>query len=311
MRSTEVSRMGIKEREDGERERETENIGAAYMVRDHLILESESTTTTTTIDCLSIMVCGRFSNKVDDETFEDAKEGNNIVLRKFIQDFVSPIPVLATESVFWKGRKAWAPLPWISVDDDDEAVQYPAGEFQNSGTDSLFCNFLNTRPDFSLVVLIIRGIDGASIEPGTWLFLQNRYPKLRIALAFTCTELFVRERVPEGEQYFWRSDPFDGRLYGVFYLDKLVSAILRMSQDSKYRWLLNEFKLGKLYRGVLSMAKEGGDADEIANAHSQFKTLHTSRRNDLPIIAEPLQHFPLSLLKSTFRCESEASICNN
>jgi hypothetical protein len=136
--------------------------------------------------------------------------------------------------------------------------------------------------------LIIRGIDGASIEPGTWLFLQNRYPKLRIALAFTCTdstELFVRERVPEAEHYFWRSDPFDGRLYGVFYLDKLVSAILRMSQDSKYRWLLNEFKLGKLYMDVLSMAKEGGDADEIANTHSQFKTLHTSRRNDLPIIA--------------------------
>jgi hypothetical protein len=91
--------------------------------------------------------------------------------------------------------------------------------------------------------------------------------------------------VPEAEHYFWRSDPFDGRLYGVFYLDKLVSAILRMSQDSKYRWLLNEFKLGKLYMDVLSMAKEGGDADEIANTHSQFKTLHTSRRNDLPIIA--------------------------
>jgi hypothetical protein len=202
---------------------------------------------------------------------------------KFFDDFVALVPVLATESIFWNGRKAWAPLPWVSVSDGNQ-LQVPAGEFDNQDADVRYCTFLDAQPAFAYVILLIRGIDGASCDLGSWTFLQQRYPRLQITLAFSCTELFVRSRVPEGENYFSRTDPYDGRLYGFFCLSRLVSSILRMSHDPKYSWLENEWRLGKQYRDALSMAHQGADDDDISNALVQFATLHTRGRNDLPFI---------------------------
>jgi hypothetical protein len=130
--------------------------------------------------------------------------------------------------------------------------------------------------------MLIRGIDGASIEPGAWCFLQQRFPRLRIILAFSCTEDFVRSREPDDVQYFYRTDPYDERLYGLFPLDQLVSSLTRMSQNLKYLWLENEWRLGKVYRNVLSMAFQADDQDDISQA--QFQSLHTQGRNDLPIV---------------------------
>jgi hypothetical protein len=104
----EAQRNGIREKLEG-----------IYSVQSRIPLELEATPTATE-DGVSIIVCGRVSKKVDDATFEDAKGGNEIVLRKFITDLVTPIPVLATESKFWNGGEAWAPLPWVAMEDDHE-----------------------------------------------------------------------------------------------------------------------------------------------------------------------------------------------
>ncbi|KAE8450064.1 hypothetical protein EG329_007204 [Mollisiaceae sp. DMI_Dod_QoI] len=238
------------------------------------------------------MLACAYQHKYWKEELTELLGGSNLLVDfhdlsicKFIDDFVTPIEVLATESVFWNGRKAWAPLPWISVDDDDQ-IDYPDGEFERQSADARYCSFLDTRPDYSKVIILIRGIDGASIDPASWLFLQQRYPKLRITLAFSCTEWFVRFRVPDNENYFSRTDPYDNRLYGFFYLDELVRCILRQAQDAKYRWLMNEWRLGKLYREALSMAYQQGGEDEISNANSQFHGLFTAGRNDLPDIPD-------------------------
>ena len=103
----------------------------------------DATSTTTTNSGLSITVCGCHSSKQKEETFRKTVEGNDIVLAKFIQDLEADIPILATESVAWNGRKAWAPLSWTAIDDDDQ-ILYPDGDFENQDADARFCTFVNS-----------------------------------------------------------------------------------------------------------------------------------------------------------------------
>ncbi|RDL31935.1 uncharacterized protein BP5553_09337 [Venustampulla echinocandica] len=274
-----------KERQAIRLEQQAEKQAEIYPIGMSLDLEMslEPTPTTTTGSGLSIIVCARYSAKVPDEVYQGAIEGNDIVLRKFIDDFTAASPILATESVVWNGRKAWAPLPW-AIADDNEQIQFPDGDFDNQGADTRFCTFLSSRPEFSHVIMLLRGIDGASIDPGSWSFLQQRFPKLQFTLAISCAEIFVRNRAPDGQMYFSRTAPYDQRLYGFFPLSRLVSHLIGMSADPKSDWLISEWKLGVLYRRALEMAYIGGEIDDISNAASQFEKLITRGRNNLPSI---------------------------
>jgi len=60
-----------------------------------------------------------------------------------------------------------------------------------------------------------------------------------------------------------------------------------MSHNPKCKWLEAEWKLGKLYRDVLSMAREGGDPNDISDTFTQFNSLLTAGRNDLPFLEGP------------------------
>jgi hypothetical protein len=243
------------------------------------------TTTETTPDCgLSIIVCGRFSNRDDGDVEQVGVVGNEIILQKFVADFIDPIPVLALQSSFWNGRKCWAPLPYFVADVDDD-IEYAEEEGHNRNADARFCTFFDSQPEGTQVIILIRGIDGCSTDAGSWIFLKQRYPKLHITLVFSCLESYVRNREPENDVYFYRTAPFDGRLYGVFHLDQIVSTLLKTTFEPKYQWLVREWKQAKIAREVLSEAYLGGEEDEISNAYIQFRSLCSVGRNALPILA--------------------------
>jgi hypothetical protein len=147
-----------------------------------------------------------------------------------------------------------------------------------------FVKFLETRPRNSKVIIVSRGIDGSSIDPGSWLYLQ-RYP-LDITLTFTVAEIFVQMRA-EGLDYFSRTPVYDQRLYGCFSLSVLTDQIRSVSHDAKSAWLLSEWYLGRQHRIGISIAYQTGDPVAIGIAQAAFRELYTSGRNGVPVM--PLQ----------------------
>jgi hypothetical protein len=109
---------------------------------------------------VSVIVYARFSNARDEDILPQTYEGNDVVLRKFTNDFIAPVPVIGTESVVWNGRKAWVPLPWAATSAVD--VQAIGDDFNNEESDVHFCEFLKTCPANSTIYILQRGVDGAS-----------------------------------------------------------------------------------------------------------------------------------------------------
>jgi hypothetical protein len=209
-------------------------------------------------------------------------DGNDIVLQKFIKDFITPKPVLRTESIVWNGRKAWFPLPWAAI--PEAQVQAIDEGFNNEEADARFCEFLNTRPDYTTAYILMRGIDGCSIDPGSWLFLRLRYPQVRIILAFSRPEKYALASDPT-QVYFSRLDPHDGRLYTFLSLSALADNISGVSHDAASAWLLNQWTLGRHYGQQISMAKQTEDDTLISAAVSLFRTLKAIHRHRLPILS--------------------------
>ncbi|KAL2068969.1 hypothetical protein VTL71DRAFT_15307 [Oculimacula yallundae] len=135
------------------------------------LLYSDTTTSTTIHSGDGLMVICRKSEKVDVQSEQELINGNTYILEKFARDFIAPNLVATAGNVFWNGKKAWTPLP--AVLNDGEGI-YAAGKFQNQDSDARFCIFLNTLADGSRTLLLIRGIDGASIDIGSWLYLHLR-----------------------------------------------------------------------------------------------------------------------------------------
>jgi hypothetical protein len=95
-----------------------------------------------------------------------------------------------TESVVWNQRSAHTPLPWAELVDDD-VYQAVGDDFENVADDKRSIEFLRGFPDFSRAIILVRGIDSASIDPGSWLFLHQRCPKLDITICFSVNGNFA------------------------------------------------------------------------------------------------------------------------
>jgi hypothetical protein len=59
------------------------------------------------------------------------------------------------------------------------------------------------------------------------------------------------------------------------------------TQDPKSAWLVQEWRLGRIYRKAISMAQQLGDPVAISAAKAWFKNLSTGGRHEVPVV--PLQ----------------------
>ncbi|KAG4434138.1 hypothetical protein IFR05_010389 [Cadophora sp. M221] len=208
-------------------------------------------------DELDVAIIGiaRHSERRVAETIANTHAGNEVVIRKFVRDFLPRYRVSASESIVWHGRQASIPLPWAMTNNMGGAVNLPLNAIRNFSDDVNFCQFFCNLPDGTTVIIIIRGIDGASIDPGSWLWLCHRFPNLRIGIVFTVTEAFVRYRLPADQTYFLSAPVHDGRFYGYIALQALANQINGNGVDPMAGWLLNEWALGVQYRHVLGLAR--------------------------------------------------------
>lgn len=112
---------------------------------------------------------------------------------------------------------------------------------------------------------------------------MQRYATLDITLAFTAAEIFVRNRVPAGENYFSRTEPYDNRLYAFVALKDLGAHISGARDVPMIAWLLNEWDLGTTHRQRFSIAYSSRDPERISIVHKEYKNLFTFNRNELPL----------------------------
>jgi hypothetical protein len=235
-----------------------------------------------TTEGVAAICVSRFSSPKSPDLVEATYDGNDVVLGKFIRDFIAPIPVLNTETIVWNGRKAWFPLPWAALPNAAvQAAQQGEADLENELADAAWCAFFDRQVDYTTTFVVHRGIDGSSIDPGSWVFLRWRYPKLNIILAFSCSERFVVKWDPN-KTYFGRLEPHDGRLYAFLSLSTLVDHISGRAQDATAAWVVDQWRMGRVHRQQVSMAYQTGNVLAISNAISQFVALCTSHRHRLP-----------------------------
>lgn len=242
-----------------------------------------SATTTALHEGVYVIVIARHSWVKSDQVLQNTYDSNAQVLQKFVADFVNPTPVNAVESVVWNGRPGGDPLPWVAIGNGNDQMYRPLGDFNNADADERFVEFLNACPGNSMAILLVRGIDGGTIFPGSWYFLAQRYPTLDIVLIFQLSPTFVEERVPGLLiNNFRRANPYDGKLYMRLDLNVLTSHMNDTRRDQLCVWMLGEWELGKVYREALSRAYSSGSDLQIRRAQEQFDTLQTRGRNVLP-----------------------------
>ncbi|KAL3420154.1 hypothetical protein PVAG01_08653 [Phlyctema vagabunda] len=137
----------------------------------------------------SIIICGRKSWTITEEEYEIMRDGNDIALGKFMNDFIGPVRVAYTESCVWHDHRAFEALPFAMRKPTDNCDDVVRSEDWNEIANGDFCRFVSSRPDREAVVVLIRGVDGVCINPDSWTGLQVRYPKLRIIVAMTMSFL--------------------------------------------------------------------------------------------------------------------------
>jgi hypothetical protein len=239
----------------------------------------------TTDSGLHLVICARKSWRAQDGEHLELEDGNQIMLGKFIEDFVHPNPVLTAESVVWHGRGADEGLPWIVWrEDDDLPLPVLDADFWNENADRCFTNVFDQAPDYSTVVAYVRGIDGASVSVDSWVGLKTRYPKLNIVLAFTCAEVYVRFRAPADQDFFYRTEPYDERLYCFFSLSGLIDHVSGAAPLAKYAWLLSEWRVMTAWRQAISAAYKSGLQARIDEVMAEYGLQRFRPRNGLPLM---------------------------
>ncbi len=106
----------------------------------------------------------------------------------------------------WSGREAWTPLPLVF----DPAT--PVAKLTDEDNDRNFAEFFNGCSENSRIIILIRGIDGLSIDLGGRLLLQASYPRHKVTIAFSVAPDFVDGRLLENQIFFRRTEPYNNRL---------------------------------------------------------------------------------------------------
>lgn len=107
--------------------------------------------------------------------------GNLVIANKFEADFVAG-QILSHESVFYLNTKAYTPLPTIHPGEGPEPLL--PDDDPNRHCNARWIEFYRNRPDDSTVIILIRGVDGLSIDGNSWHLLHLQHPRLKIRLAF-------------------------------------------------------------------------------------------------------------------------------
>lgn len=230
---------------------------------------------------LSIITLGRCSGPWIEGGYDQMLLGNLIVATKFVHDFVHPRHVVAHESVIFHDTKAWWPFP--EVHPARGAIPLRANDDTNKFHDARFIEFFENRPYNSVVIILVRGIDGARIDQGTWARLKFRYPNVEIHLAFALEQTHA-QRAPANAPPTWfsRAIPHDGKLYCFYELNHLSNQIMGSRHDPRYQWLLDEWQAGMVSRNDLSRAHKRNNLADITLATMNHMALGTHHRNDWP-----------------------------
>ncbi|KAF8849687.1 hypothetical protein BDZ45DRAFT_752489 [Acephala macrosclerotiorum] len=105
-----------------------------------------------------------------------------------------------------------------------------------------------------------------------------------IVLAFTLAEHYVRFHAPVGHDFLWVTEPYDERVYLFLSLSKLIEQMLGKIDEVKYRWVLDEWRLGRVHRQNMSMAAQTGDDAAWATAQTAYNKMRFFPRNGLPVL---------------------------
>lgn len=137
----------------------------------------------------------------------------------------------------------------------------PLRVYQNEEEDARWCRFFENQPHYLHVIVLVRGIDGASIDPGIWVFLRMLYPNLKTTIVLSSAETFVRHRAPAGLSVFHRMVPYENRLYTVFFA---IFNCWLCWQHMLLAKLEMETRMAVLYRKALLMANQSSNLVAIA-----------------------------------------------
>jgi hypothetical protein len=154
----------------------------------------------------------------------------------------------------------------------------------NEISDRIFRDMFASAPDYSTVIRLVRGIDGASINVDSWIVLQIRYPKLNIVFVFTVPEHYVLFRAPADHDFFYRTEPYYERLYGFFPLPGLIDHINGTAPLAKYAWLVSEWRVATVWRQASSVAHKSGEQEQVNEVLADFAKQRFRPRNGLPLI---------------------------
>ncbi|KAN0119229.1 hypothetical protein V8E51_001437 [Hyaloscypha variabilis] len=224
---------------------------------------------------VDIIVFGRCSGEWIQGGLDKMMLGNLIVANKFEIDFLLPnVRVRRHESIAWHHTKAWVPLPKVHPDDARNPLR--ADDDSNKFANGRFLEFFDNA-DGTPIAWLNRGIDGSSIDVGSYLVLEARYSQQEIWLVFILEGDWVRNasfglRFDPDDAWFSRSQPYDGKWYIMFELHRLCDAIRgrRWPGDEKYKWLLEQWELQIHWRDELSRAHSSGSKNRIRLAQASY-----------------------------------------
>ena len=120
-------------------------------------------------------------------------------------------------------------------------------------TNIRYVNFLDSRLDDETVVLLVRGIDGASILPLALGTLPVRWPQLCFRMALMVEDSWVLGRAADLKGCV-RAQQFDGKRFKIFEGRRLLENFLGVANDMNYRHLLLEWDLGSHHREEIGYA---------------------------------------------------------
>jgi hypothetical protein len=70
-------------------------------------------------------------------------------------------------------------------------------------------------------------------------------------------------RAPVDHEFFYRTDPYDERLFGFFPFPGLIDHISGAAPLAKYAWLLSEWRAGVVWRQAISAAYKSSNQERV------------------------------------------------